>query len=161
MNVGRANVGRDRRLRVARAVFRGVPVDDPSDAALAVVRAGKVLRRHRRSKGRPFGRDFVLVATAGVGLIAVPGFSLFGKLAMIAVAAAFLIVLEIGLDWLATLRLDNARKAEQANVAIVLDEIAAKYRTLPAPGQSRRALPAPSTTEREPGTYSPTGLRVA
>jgi hypothetical protein len=148
-------------LRVARAVWRGVPVDDPSDAALAVVRAGEVLRRHRGSKsGRPFGRDFLLVAVAAIGLIAVPGFSLYGKLAMLAVAVAFLIVLEMGLDWLAAVRLENARKAEQANVAIVLDGIAAKYRTLPAPRRSQRALPAPST-DREPGVYSPTGLRVA
>jgi hypothetical protein len=43
----------------------------------------------------------------------------------------------------------------------VLAGIAAKYRTLPAPRQTRKALPAPPARPGETGVYSQTGLRVA
>ena len=133
----------DRRRRVGAAVRRGEAVSDPADAALAAVHAAKQLRRFgRRSSFLPFGRDFALVG-AGAGVLALlTDMSWGAKAAMLMLALAVLIVAELVLDTVVARRRANAAKSEQENLALVLDDIASRYRTA-TPRPRMRALPPP------------------
>lgn len=117
-----------RRLRILRAVWAGRPVDDPADAGAAAACATRLLQRFdRRSKARPFSRDFLLVAGLGAGLILFTDWTLTLRLALLSFAGAGLVVFELCFHAVVARVLARAARAEQANHALVVAAIAARY----------------------------------
>jgi hypothetical protein len=130
----------ERRRRVTMAVRRGEAVDNPADAGIAAVQAAEELRRSRRGGTTLFGRDFAVVGVAGAVLVLVTDMSWIARAALLALALAVLIVAELALDVVVARRRVNAAKAEQANVAMVIESIASRYHAT-EPRPARRALP--------------------
>jgi hypothetical protein len=145
----RGGVRRD----VATVVRQGETFEDPNAAALAAVHAAQVLRRlDERSAGWPFGRDFALVGVVAALLMLFTDGSWFAKGGLLLLTLAVLIAVELAVDAFIARRRENAAKAERDNVAVVLDAIAERHRSLPP---ARRPLALPRVTGRTDGESRP------